>query len=130
MAYNIVLVFCKKPPSRYSWTAEIRSASENSGKPPQQFVVKLRAKGSAKSGFKGQTIQATIPMIKESEIPVAILLRALDIIGDKQIQDLIVYDKKDTDMIDMLRASIEEVPPECRTREDCLDYIARKSSQY
>lgn len=39
----------------------------------------------------GQTIRATIPMIKES-IPVAILLRALDIISDKAIQDLIIYD--------------------------------------
>ena len=85
MAYNIVLVFHKKPPSKYSWVSEIRSASENTGKPPQQFCVKLRSKGSSKSGFKGQTIQASIPMIKDSEIPIAILLRALDIIGDKQI---------------------------------------------
>ena len=86
MAYNIVLVFHKKPPSKYSWVSEIRSASENTGKPPQQFCVKLRSKGSSKgSSFKGQTIQASIPMIKDSEIPIAILMRALDIIGDKDI---------------------------------------------
>ena len=35
MAYNIVLVFHKKAPSKYSWVSEIRSASENTGKPPQ-----------------------------------------------------------------------------------------------
>ena len=38
----------------------------------------------------------------------AILLRALDIISDKAIQDLIIYDTNDTDMIDLLRASLEE----------------------
>lgn len=105
MAFNIVLVFHRKPPTKYSWSAEIRSANENSGRPPQQFVVKLSAKG--KSSFMGQTIRATIPMIKE-DIPVAILLRALDIISDKAIQDLIIYDQNDTDMIDLLRASLEE----------------------
>lgn len=46
-------------------------------------------------------------MIKD-EIPLAILMRALNIIGDKQIQDLMIYDPSDTDMIDMLRASLEE----------------------
>ena len=105
MAHNIVLVFHRKPPTKYSWSAEIRSASENQGRPPQQFCVKLSAKG--KSSFKGQTIKATIPMIRE-EIPVAILLRALDIIPDKAIQDLMIYDMSDTDMIDLLRASLEE----------------------
>ena len=49
MAYNIVLVFYKKAPSKYSWVAEIRSNAENSNRPPQQFCVKLKVK--AKSGF-------------------------------------------------------------------------------
>lgn len=105
MAFNIVLVFFRKPPSKYSWSAEIRSANESSGKPPQQFCVRLSAKG--KSSFKGQTIKATIPMIRE-DIPVAVLLRALDIIPDKAIQDLMIYEQSDTDMVDMLRASLEE----------------------
>lgn len=35
MASNIVLVFHKKPPSKFSWVSEIRSAPENSNKPPQ-----------------------------------------------------------------------------------------------
>lgn len=35
MANNIVLVFHRKPPSKYSWVAEIRSQGENSNKPPQ-----------------------------------------------------------------------------------------------
>ena len=126
MAHNIVLVFHRKPPTKYSWSAEIRSANEYSGKPPQGFSVKLSAK--AKSGFKGQTIKASIPMVRE-DIPVAILLRALDIIPDKAIQDLMIYDHSDSDMIDMLRASLEEAQT-IRTREDALDYIAKKGSNY
>lgn len=98
MASNIVLVFHKKPPSKFTWTAEIRSQSENSSRPPQQFCVLLHV-GKQEGGH--QTIVSKIPMIKE-DIPVAILLRALNIISDKQIQDLIVYDQTDTDMIDML----------------------------
>jgi DNA-directed RNA polymerase II subunit RPB2 len=34
MASNIVLVFHKKPPSKHSWVAEIRSQADNSNKPP------------------------------------------------------------------------------------------------
>ena len=129
MAYNIVLVFHKKAPSKYSWVSEIRSASENTGKPPQQFCVKLRSKQAKKGqSYKGQTIQATIPMIKDPEIPIAVLLRALGVIEDKPIQDLIVYDKSDTDMTDMLRASLEEAQ-DYRTQDDCLDFIAKRSSQ-
>lgn len=51
MAYNIVLVFNKKQPSKFSWVSEIRSAAENSGRPPQQFCVKLCNK--TKSGGAG-----------------------------------------------------------------------------
>lgn len=67
-------------------------------------------------------------MIKDPEIPIAVLLRALGVIEDKPIQDLIVYDKSDTDMTDMLRASLEEAQ-DYRTQDDCLDFIAKRSSQ-
>jgi DNA-directed RNA polymerase II subunit RPB2 len=46
-------------------------------------------------------------MIKE-DIPIGILLLALGVTEDKKIQDLIIYDQSDTDMIDLLRASLEE----------------------
>lgn len=105
MAYNIVLVFNKKQPCKFSWVSEIRSAAENSGRPPQQFCVKLCNK--SKQGSGSQTIVCSIPMIQQ-DIPLVILMRALNIIGDKQILDLIIYDAADTDMTDMLRASLEE----------------------
>jgi DNA-directed RNA polymerase II subunit RPB2 len=39
-----------------------------------------------------------------------------------------IYDQNDTDMIDMLRASLEEVET-IRTRDDALDYIAKRGPQ-
>ena len=80
MASNIVLVFKQKMPSKYSWTAEIRSMDANANKPPKQFAVKLTT--NQKSGYQGQTIMCQIPMIKE-DIPVGVLFRALNVIGDK-----------------------------------------------
>jgi len=69
-----------------------------------------------------------MPLVRD-EIPIVILLRALNIIGDKQIQDLIIYDSSDTDMVDLLRASLEEAET-IRTQEDALDYIAKKGAQF
>ena len=47
MASNIVLVFHKKPPSKHSWIAEIRSQADNSNKPPLQFKVAMLSKGNS-----------------------------------------------------------------------------------
>jgi DNA-directed RNA polymerase II subunit RPB2 len=89
MASNIVLVFHKKQPSKYSWVAEIRSQADNSNKPPLQFKVALSSKSNSHS-----CIEATISKIREP-IPVAILMRALGCTSDKQILNKIVYDPED-----------------------------------
>ena len=54
-----------------------------------------------------------------------ILLRALGVIGDKQIQSLMIYDESDTDMIDLLKASIEQ-DAVIKTQNDALAYIGRR----
>ena len=41
-------------------------------------------------------------------MPMGILLMALGVTEDRKIQDLIIYDQNDTDMVDLLRASLEE----------------------
>ena len=46
-------------------------------------------------------------MIRD-DVPIAILFRALNICSDKQIQDMMIYDDSDTDMMEALRASLEE----------------------
>lgn len=44
MANNMVNVFKKKPPSKYSWVSEIRSQAENSNKPAQLFTMQIKSK--------------------------------------------------------------------------------------
>lgn len=86
MANNQVLVFHKKPPSKYTWVAEIRSQAESSNKPPQLLQVFLKSKNkgikqSVTNKF-GQSLYVTIPLLKES-IPLVILFRALGCVSDK-----------------------------------------------
>lgn len=51
----------------------------------------MRLSAANKSGNEGRTISCTVPMIRD-DIPVGILLRALNVIGDKAIQNLMIYD--------------------------------------
>jgi hypothetical protein len=50
MGNNQVNVFNKKPPSKYSWVAEIRSQAENSNKPPQLFTIQMKSKQNRADG--------------------------------------------------------------------------------
>ena len=43
MGNNQVNVFAKKPPSKYSWVAEIRSQADQSNRPPQLFTMQMKA---------------------------------------------------------------------------------------
>jgi DNA-directed RNA polymerase II subunit RPB2 len=69
---------------------------------------------------------ATIPHIRDS-IPVAILMRALGCVSDKQIINKICYDPEDTDMVEALRSSLEEAMT-IMTEDDALDYISKRGA--
>lgn len=58
-------------------------------------------------GGSGQYIRATLPYIR-SEIPVIIVFRALGFVSDKDILAHICYDFADTQMMELLRPSLEE----------------------
>lgn len=48
MANNQVNVFAKKPPSKYSWVAEIRSQPETTNRPPQLFTMQIKSGNRAR----------------------------------------------------------------------------------
>ena len=58
-------------------------------------------------GSSGQYIRATLPYIR-TEIPIIIVFRALGFVADKDILEHICYNFQDTQMMELLRPSLEE----------------------
>lgn len=58
-------------------------------------------------GSSGQYIRATLPYIR-ADIPIIIVFRALGFVADKDILEHICYDFSDTQMMELLRPSLEE----------------------
>ena len=124
MANNLINVFKKKQPSKYSWLSEIRSSSEFSNKPALSFTVQLQSK---EKESRGKCVYCTIPNIKE-DINVAILLKALGVCTDQEIVDLIVYDRNDKAMVDALKPTLEEAFV-IQRQDVALDYIGKRGHQ-
>ena len=74
----------------------------------------------------GRTIRSTLPFIRK-EIPIAVVFRALGVVSDRDILDFIVYDLNDTEMVNMLRPSLEEAFP-IRHQHIALDYIGKRGT--
>ncbi|RYO76101.1 hypothetical protein DL766_002455 [Monosporascus sp. MC13-8B] len=127
-AANIVQVFKKAQPSPFSYTAEIRSALEKGSRLISSLMLKLYSKGdSSRGGAYGQTIHTTLPYVK-SDLPIAIVFRALGVVSDEEILNHICYDRNDSVMLEMLRPCIEEAF--CiQDREVALDYIGKRGNQ-
>ncbi|AFZ81227.1 DNA-directed RNA polymerase II subunit, putative [Theileria equi strain WA] len=125
MANNFIYVFKKKQPSKYSFVAEIRSQAEFSqGITPFSIMMKSSL-GAPGSRFKshGQLV-ATIPYLR-ADIPVPILFRALGCVADRDILQRIVYDFEDKQMLNLMRATLEEAS-DYVTQETCLDFIGKR----
>ncbi|KAK6822700.1 DNA-directed RNA polymerase II subunit RPB2 [Apiospora arundinis] len=126
-AANIVQVFKKAQPSPFSYTAEIRSALEKGSRLISSLMLKLYTKGDSSRGGYGSTIHTTLPYVK-SDLPIAIVFRALGVVSDEDILNQICYDRNDSQMLEMLRPCIEEAF--CiQDREVALDYIGKRGNQ-
>jgi len=125
-AANIVQVFKKPPPSPTPYIAEIRSALERGSRLVSSMNIKLFAKGDGNRGGFGETVKATVPYIK-SDVPIAVVFRALGVVSDEDILNHICYDRNDTQMLEMLKPCIEEAFV-IQDKEIALDYIGRRGS--
>lgn len=126
-AANIVQVFKKAQPSPFTYTAEIRSALEKGSRLISSLQLKLYGKGDSARGGFGQTIHTTLPFVK-SDLPIAIVFRALGVVSDEDILNHICYDRKDSQMLEMLRPCIEEAF--CvQDREVALDFIGKRGNR-
>lgn len=109
---NKIYVMKKKDVAdRYKYESEIRSAPENKFQPARITRVQmLNRRKSTKELIEEDTIRVTIPNIT-GEIPLFIVMRALGVVTDREIVDL-VTDNIDSSlgrkMLEILRPSIIE----------------------
>ncbi|KAL0305745.1 UNVERIFIED_CONTAM: DNA-directed RNA polymerase II subunit RPB2 [Sesamum radiatum] len=77
-------------------------------------------------GSSGQYIRATLPYIR-TEIPIIIVFRALGFVADKDILEHICYNFSDTQMMELLRPSLEEAFV-IQNQQVALDYIGKRGA--
>ncbi|KAG0031509.1 DNA-dependent RNA polymerase II [Podila clonocystis] len=125
MATNTVYVFSKPPGNKYSYTAEIRSSIERGSKNASPVWVKLLSRSAERAGT-GQTIEATLPYIRDG-IPVVVVFRALGLVADRDVLEHICYDRNDYQMLEMLKPCIEQAFV-IQDKEVALDYIGKRGT--
>eukprot|EP01125_Pyxidicula_operculata_P003220 TRINITY_DN1367_c1_g2_i2.p1 TRINITY_DN1367_c1_g2~~TRINITY_DN1367_c1_g2_i2.p1 ORF type:complete len:1211 (-),score=312.38 TRINITY_DN1367_c1_g2_i2:298-3930(-) len=125
MSNNHVYVFNQKKGAKHSYIVEIRSCRETNSSSRLVSTCFLRMiSSSAKKG--ANTIQLGMPYVK-SDIPVAVVFRALGFTSDKEILEHICYDLTDSRMLELLRPSIEEAHP-IQSQEVAENYIANRGN--
>ncbi|KAF2471057.1 RNA polymerase II second largest subunit [Lindgomyces ingoldianus] len=124
-AANIVQVFRKKQ-GPIPWTAEIRSAVEKGTRLISSFNIKWAENSLVLKRTPGPFAYAMLPYIK-ADVPMSVVFRALGIVSDEDILNHIVYDRNDTQMLELLKPSIEEGAM-IQDRENALDWIAKRGN--
>ena len=106
MADNRALVFDTPNETKWSDVVEIRSALDV--RQQIAYTTKVKLYRTSPGGVQlGRTIRVRYHNIN-SDIPMFILFRALGVDSDREIVRLVVYDMDDTEMIEMLKPSLEE----------------------
>jgi len=72
-------------------------------------------------------IRCSIPYVKE-DIPLVLLFRALGFTTDKEILEMMCHDFEDKAMIELLKASFDEVGSERSTSDFALDFISKRTN--
>ncbi|KAF2758664.1 beta and beta-prime subunits of DNA dependent RNA-polymerase [Pseudovirgaria hyperparasitica] len=124
-AANIVQVFSKKGSST-PWVAEIRSAVEKGSRLISTMSVKWSENSTLANKEHGPYLYATLPYIR-SDVPIAIVFRALGFVSDQDILNHICFDSNDTQMLELLKPSIDE-SIYIQDKESALDWIAKRGS--
>ena len=116
MIENRALVFIKKDSSAINYMIQVNSKSY---KTDLMQTVNIKMK-------KNTTMTILVPIL--NEVPVFILMKALGVESDRDIINYCVYDHNDTDMINIIRLSLENTKSEkdnqkITTQLDALNYL-------
>ena len=112
----------KSTQTKYSHEVEISSVNPRS----PAFVINTKVKLTARELKYGRAIRVDVKSVKV-DLPLFVLFRALGVISDKKIVEMIIYDLKNESngkLIDMLKGSIEEASS-IQTKEMALEYISK-----
>ncbi len=130
IAENKILVFSKKDPNfpdGVSYYAQVNSKKvEDLNSQLQIISIKMT-----------KTFSLVITMSQMQEIPVYILFKALGIVSDKTINAYIMYNESDTDMLNVLKHSLNHYKEDTwkdelgnvnyvRSQEDAINYLISK----
>lgn len=119
MVENKPLVFLKKDSGILSYIVQVNSRSYRPNGQSQVLNVKIRKDGL-------MTIR--VPIL--NEVNVFALFRALGVQSDKDIIKMIVTDDNDTDMIDLIRITLDACKNEnhmkIQTEEEAFDFLINK----
>ena len=119
MVENKPLVFIKKDSGTMTYVVQINSRSYKYNGITQVMNVKIRKDG---------VMLIRVPIL--NEVNVCAVLRALGMGSDKDIIDYITYDSHDTDMIDIIRLTLDACKGEkgikISTEEEAIDYLLPK----
>jgi len=115
-----MLYIRKDSDDKYSYSAEIRSVSENVSKPIRTLSVKMIAPSSH---LPNNNIVVNVPNVRKP-VPLFILFRALGIISDKEIIQMCLHDiDKYASMLDYFVPSVHESGG-IMTQKSAIDFIA------
>ena len=104
-ADNLLYIREYKDDDIYSYSAEIRSVSEDTSKPIRTSAVRMVAPSPS---YSNNQIVVSVPNVKKP-VPLFILMRALGIISDKDIIKTCLLDlEKNESMIDLFIPSIHD----------------------
>ena len=112
--YNQPMVYKQKDSDKWKYICEVRSMSEETG-----HSVQIQTK----IGVNDRTIVFSIPYVKEC-IPVGIIFKALGIIDDEGIQNIIGNKENDIKIVKYIKYIIRD-SAHVTTQEDALRYISQ-----
>jgi DNA-directed RNA polymerase II subunit RPB2 len=118
-ANNMIYIKKNSKLDIYSYSAEIRSVSEDASKPIRTTAVKIL---SPSPSLSNNQIVVSVPNVRKP-IPLFILMRALGVISDKDIIKTCLLDmKKNESYVDLFIPSVHDAN-KIFTQETALDYI-------
>jgi len=119
-ADNMIYIKKYKDDELYSYSAEIRSVSEDASKPIRTTSIKIVAPSPS---LTNNQIVVSVPNVRKP-VPLFILMRALGVVSDQEIIQTCVLDlDKNTDYIDLFIPSVHDAN-KIFNQETALKYIA------